>query len=237
MESNRRYKRFSVDVMNIKGKITVSNIVEVVDINTEEVKLKTDLRLNIGGEYVLNIKNDDNTLTFKGVVESSKISEPLEAPNGDIIPMYSAEMKLKTVSGEALAGLNSFIEAHNQSEEERLSGVGLHIKTHETHMDLSHGYKVKKISLGGMLIASGRAFEIDSGFPMEVSLPGNLLIRFMGRIASCSLANENDLLPYDIGIALLEITDQDRQILRDFIRRLDKEDEEEVDLWRRYKHI
>lgn len=238
MKNHRQYKRFTIEVMNIKGKITVSNRVYVIDINAESLKMKTDLRLNIGSGYVLHFKDDEKSLKLEGEIEWSSISEPIEGPDGDIIPMYTAGMKFNKISDEVLSVLGYFIEVHNKAEEERLSCIALHIETSkEASLALFHGYKVKKISLGGMLIGSGLVFAVDSGFPMDITLPGNRHVQFMGRIASCTIINENDLLPYDIGIAFLEMPEKDKELLREFIRKLDdEEDEEEIDLWLRRKH-
>jgi len=207
MKSNRRHKRFSVDLMNIKGKITVSNMVDVLDMSTDGIKLKTDLRLNIGCQYVVSMENDEQSLKLDGTVESSSISEPVNGSDGDIIPMYTAGMKFDKTSDEVLSVLSYFMDVHNKTEEERLIGVGLHIETlKETSLALSLGYKVKKISLGGILIASGREFTVDSRFPMDITLPGNRHVRFMGRIASCTIISKNVPLPHDDSVtSILQI--------------------------------
>ena len=93
MKGKRKYKRFSVDVMNIKGKMTVSNRVDVLDIHGDRVKLKADLRLNVDTEYVLHLQADDRSLKLKGLVEWSSISEPVKGLDDEIIPMYTAEMR------------------------------------------------------------------------------------------------------------------------------------------------
>ena len=236
MKGKRKYKRFSVDVMNIKGKMTVSNRVDVLDIHGDRVKLKADLRLNVDTEYVLHLQADDRSLKLKGLVEWSSISEPVKGLDDEIIPMYTAEMRFSAVTGDALSDLNYFIEIFHMEEEERLSGLGLQINKRENALiDEPREYKVKKLSLGGMLIGSVSAFEVSGVFPMELTIPGNKIINFMGRITSCRPAN-NSLLPNDIGVAFSEMTDQDRENLNEFLRKLDTE-EEEVDVWSRYKHL
>lgn len=237
MKGKRRYKRFSVDVMNIKGKMTVSSRVDVLDINSERIKLKTDLRLNVDTEYVLHLQTEERSLKLKGLVEWSSISEPVRGLDDEIIPMYTAEIKFPFLSGDMLSDFTYFTEAFNADEENQLDGLGLQINKREKALiDQSQEYKVKKLSLGGMLIGSIHAFEINSVFPMELTLPKDRLITFMGKITSCSPANHT-MLPNDMGVAFSEMPDQDREILSKFLSNLDKEDEEGVDVWSRYKHL
>jgi hypothetical protein len=237
MKGSRRYKRFSVDVMNIKGRMTVSSRVDVLDINAGRIKLKTDLRLNVDTEYVLHLQTEERSLKLKGLVEWSSISEPVRGLDDEIIPMYTAEMTFSPDSGGNLSELHYFTEIFHTDEEERLSGLVLQISEQENALiDQHREYKVKKVSLGGMLIGSAGAFEVDCVFPMELTLPGGKIINFKGRITSCNPAH-NSMLPNEMGIAFTEMPDQGREILDKFLRSLEKEDEDWVDVWSRYKHL
>lgn len=236
-EGNRRYKRFSVDVMNIKGKMTVSTRVDVLDINEEKVTLKADLRLNINTEYVLHLQTDEMSLKLKGLVEWSSISEPVRGLDDEIIPMYRAEMKFYPVTGDARSDLSSFIEVFNLSEEERLGGLGLQINRQENVLiDQSQEYRVKKISLGGLLIGGAGIFEVDRVFPMELTLPENRLIGFTGRITSCS-PGSNSQLSYDIGVAFSEMSEQHKETLKEFLGKLDAVKDDVVDYWAHHKRL
>lgn len=238
MKGNRLYKRFTIDVMNIKGRLTVSSQVDVLDINSNGVKLKADLRLDISKEYILHIQDEEKSIKLKGVVEWSSLSEPVEGPDGEIVPRYSASLQFQNASADVMSDLNYFIEALNSAEEERFSKVSLIINgLNNAIYEQPQDFKVKKISLGGMLIGSGRAFEIDSRYPMEITFPGNRGIQFTGKITSCFSEKEAAKLRYDIGVAFFEMPEQDKETLSAFITKLDEEDTEEIDIWFRHKDI
>ncbi len=54
MEKERRsFPRFTVDIMDIHGKMLFTNDVKILDISMGGVLLKADRRLNIGRDYTI----------------------------------------------------------------------------------------------------------------------------------------------------------------------------------------
>jgi c-di-GMP-binding flagellar brake protein YcgR len=89
-------------------------------------------------------------------------------------------------------------------------------------MDVPESYGVKKISLGGMLIESESPLEIEERIPMEIILPGDIHIKFLGRIASSLKVSEVGTSRYNIGIEFIEMPEEDKKKLQEFILVLDK---------------
>ena len=50
MEERRRHKRFSVDILEISGKMVLARYVKILDISIGGVSFKADRRLHIGHE-------------------------------------------------------------------------------------------------------------------------------------------------------------------------------------------
>jgi len=233
MNELRRYKRFSVDIFSINGKMMFANEVDILDISIGGVSLKVDRRLNIGNEYTLKIGARDKTLTVKGSVVWSRISGTKKGVGKDVIPLYTAGMMFTNTANERLEELSAFIEELTYSTDEevhRLSGLRFNMRfpmevPRKAVLDLSENYAVKKISLGGMLIESGASLKIDDSIPMEIVLAGGRKIEFLGRIASCFDIPDKEPLRYDIGIEFIEMAEEGRAGLREFIRLLDKTQE------------
>jgi c-di-GMP-binding flagellar brake protein YcgR len=72
-----------------------------------------------------------------------------------------------------------------------------------------------------MLIESRYALEIESKIPMKIIFSEEKSINCLGRIASCSLVKNEEPEQYDIGVEFLDMSEQDREILNEFIRLLD----------------
>jgi c-di-GMP-binding flagellar brake protein YcgR len=232
MQNRRQHKRYQVDVIEINGKIVLAKYVKILDISIAGVCLKTEKRLNIGGEYTLKMEGKGNILTVRGTVTWVSLSESTVDSHGDIIPVYKAGMKFVDVSNEKINEILNFIEDHKRDIDKLVdlygpSGRRLYVRIcieepEKAVLNYHGSYKVKILSLGGMLIESEHPLEIESKLPMEIkTLTENSYIKFLGRVASCLLIKNKDIEHYDIGIEFIEMSENDREILVELIRVLD----------------
>jgi c-di-GMP-binding flagellar brake protein YcgR len=232
MQNRRQHKRYQVDVIEINGKIVLAKYVKILDISIAGVCLKTEKRLNIGGEYTLKMEGKGNVLTVRGTVTWVSLSESTVDSHGDIIPVYKAGMKFVDVSNEKINEILNFIEDHKRDIDKLVdlygpSGRRLYVRIcieepEKAVLNYHGSYKVKILSLGGMLIESEHPLEIESKLPMEIkTLTENSYIKFLGRVASCLLIKNKDIEHYDIGIEFIEMSENDREILVELIRVLD----------------
>jgi c-di-GMP-binding flagellar brake protein YcgR len=232
MQNRRRYKRYKTDVMEMNGKMVITKSLQVVDISIDGICLKTETRLNIGGEYSLKMKGKEKTLTVKGAVAWALLSENSVDSYGNIIPVYKAGMKFIDVSKEKINEIVNFIEEHRKDIDKlidlySLSGRRLYLRIsiedpEKAVLSYQRSYKIKSLSFGGMLIESRHPLEIESRFPMKVkTLTENSYLKFLGRVASCLLIKGNDIEHYDVGIEFIEMSQKDREILGELIGVID----------------
>src|SRR5512135_988715 len=118
MRDNRRYKRFSVDVLGINGKMMFASEVEIHDISVGGISLRVDKRLNMGSEYTVKIGNDSKTIALKGTVVWSMISGTKKGARDEVVPIYSAGMKFVTMSSDKTKELTSFLEGQTNFSHE-----------------------------------------------------------------------------------------------------------------------
>ncbi len=231
MRENRRYKRFSVDILAINGKMMFANEVEIQDISIGGIAIRVDRRLNMGSEYTLKIGNGIKTIALKGSVVWSRISGTKKGKKDEVIPIYTAGMKFVAMSADKVQELTDFLEGQaNFSREELHKPSGLRCSMRflvtsplkKAVLNVRESYAVIKISLGGMLISSESPLDIEERVPMELLLPGDKQMKFVGRIASCLSARETAESRYDIGIEFVEMSEKDRIELQEFVHGLDK---------------
>lgn len=230
MTDKRRYKRFTVDVLGINGKMMFASEVEIHDISLGGISLKVDRRLNMHNEYTLKIGNDRKTLSIKGVVVWSKISGTKKGSRDEVIPLYTAGMKFVNMSVDKIEELTAFLDGQaNFSHEKVHQASGLRCSMRflvdpplkKAVLNLPETYIVKKLSLGGMLIESEKPLEIEEKIPMEMVLPGDVRLEFLGRIASSLMIHDEGSPRYDIGIEFIEMRDDNKKKLEELIRSLD----------------
>ncbi len=221
MKENRRHKRFRLDAVEINGKMVFATKVKILDISIGGVSLKADRRLNIGSEYVLKLEDRNRFISVKGLVVWSSLSETREGPGGEVAPIYTAGMKFSDISAEKINELLAFIEHHDMGGAHLLSGHRMNVRfrisaPEKALLHYPEHYRVKTISLSGMLIESTQALDIESRVPMELSLQDDTPITFMGRVASCLGAAE-EAGGYAIGIEFLDLTEKDKEVLSAFV--------------------
>ena len=192
MQNRRQHKRYRTDVMEINGKMVLAKSVKLLDISVGGVCFQTEKRLNVGGEYTLKMEGKGRVLTVKGFIVWAILSGSLADSGGNIIPIYKAGMKFIDISDEKINEIVNFIEDHKKDVDKQVdlynpSGNRLYVRIciedpEKAILNYHGSYKVKNISLGGMLIESEHLLEIESKLPMEMILNEEASIKFLGRI-------------------------------------------------------
>jgi hypothetical protein len=231
--NKRRHRRFSVDVMDIKGNAVFASEVVINDISITGVSLITDRKLNLGMEYSLKILDSDLDLPIQGTVIWCMENEAAGAQDEYSHLKYAAGLQFTDLQQEAIASLITFIESHllekqKQVKVHEMSGlrynIRFHVDTKETAvLNVAETYRVKKLSLGGLLIESSHSLESDTRIHMGITLPENRHLSFTGRVASCIVSPDNSS-HFEVGIEFIEMPEPDRTTLKEFIRRLYLED-------------
>ena len=228
----RSHPRFMVDTMDISGRIMFANSVEILNISVGGVLLKTDKRLNVGTIYMLRLESKGKLLTIPCKVVRAELSESHKDSIGQSIPIYSAGMQFTNVSNEQINTINDFLKGHvvgYQKQEitamDKISDLRLYVRflietPDEATIHCYDSYKVKNISMGGIRIDSCYCLDIGEKQLMEIVFPGDKTVKFSGKVISCFLLGDNEPKQYDIGIELIDMSDQDREVFNSFVKSL-----------------
>lgn len=230
MKERRRYPRFSVEIMDLNGKILFANEVKILDLSVGGALIKADKRLNIGRNYVLKIESKDRNLTVQGTVVRCTLSESRKV-RGNIIPIYTAGMQFTNLSTEKMNEIVDFIRENLAQHEKRevckpdmfkTSGVRLHVRflienPEKASVQYYDVYKVRKISLCGMLIESEEPVKAGDRLSMEMKLFEDKVIHFMGKIINCQPLKDTFPMIYEIGIEFDEMPEENKMVLKRFI--------------------
>jgi Tfp pilus assembly protein PilZ len=223
MQDKRRYKRFRVDLVEINGQMSLADKVQILDISLGGVSLKADRRLNIGKEYLIKLQEKGKNLQVKGTVVRSELSGIEQKADGQGVSIFTVGMMFKEGFADKLADFLKPIEQTTKKEAapsvaDRRLNVRFNITTpQEKILSYPLQFKVKSISLGGMLIQTEQAVEINSKIPMELSLKADTAVKFIGRVASCATMEYTGQAYYDIGVEFTDLADKDTKFLKTFI--------------------
>ena len=219
---HRLHARFTVE--GVHGKMTLASHVDILNMSISGVAIKVDRALRVGGEYALNLHLQNKLITVHALVVWCVLGEIRKATGGDALPVYSAGMKFTDVLSPKLMELINFIDRHKIVEEHRLGGLRVHIDAPgKALLDVPHSYRVKVISMSGMLIEMEEAIELDRVCPMEFSLlEGGDPIRFAGRIVYCVEAVDQDTRRHEIGVSFEDIDLEQKRRLAEYIESISR---------------
>jgi Tfp pilus assembly protein PilZ len=235
MQEKRRHKRYNLDLIDVNGKMGLTDKVEVLDISLGGIALKADRRLNIGKEYMIKLQEKGKTLDVKGIVVRSELSGIEARSHGEMASIYTAGLVFKDGFVDKIADFLRPIEQKRKKEspdvvDDRRLNVRFKITTpREEILSYPVQFKVRTISLGGMLIQTQESVEINSTIPMELSLYTDKAVTFVGRVASCDKMENADLTYYNIGVQFTNLTDKDKTLLKtftDYLAELETKDAE-----------
>jgi hypothetical protein len=220
-ERRRRHPRFTVE--DIHGQLTLSSKVEVLNLSLGGVAIRADRRLNIGSQYTLKLEMGDRFIAVRGLVVWAVLSG-IRKVKGEDVPEYSAGLKFVDVLTDKVQGLIDFIDENRIVEEHRLAGLRFQVDAPgKAVLDADQGYRVRLISLSGMLIEAERPLDVDRVYAMRFDAPGGACVAFAGRVASC-LADQPDgpsgLRRFRMGVEFADMAPPDRSRLEAFVTSL-----------------
>jgi c-di-GMP-binding flagellar brake protein YcgR len=229
MKENRQYKRFTLDVMEVNGTMLRAADVKIIDISLGGISIKVDRRLNIGTDYLLKLSDRNEVMSLKGSVIWSLLVESKKAEGGNRIPIYQAGLAFSGLTEKDTPSLDDFIERNKVDKSPlpkgRRSTGRFRIETQEkARLQFPENFKVRQISLGGMLIESDHKMEINGRVPMELFSDGSRPIRFFGRVVFCRALGRNSPTLYSAGIEFPDLNEKDKKVLDSFIKDCEAQD-------------
>jgi hypothetical protein len=100
IKDKRRFKRLTIGNIDIKGKIAFGNAIQILDISLGGLLIETDMKLNIGEEYILQMEYAGKQWPARGYVVRSTLKEWKHDDQNNTIPMYTVGIKLTSTSNE-----------------------------------------------------------------------------------------------------------------------------------------
>jgi curved DNA-binding protein CbpA len=227
IQEKRRHRRFKLDSCEVSGEMFFAKEVTVLDMSMSGIALKVNKQLKIGKEYLINLHDDEKIIAIRALVVRSFLGESKTTADGDIAPVYLVGMEFTHVSDEQADDIARFIDNHKIDGRKNDETDGINDKRRDkrfqidmpgkTILDFHELYRVKVISLSGMLIESSQPLEVEDTIQMHIVLPPNRTVPLLGRIVSCKRIGD-DQERYDIAIEFIEMSEEYRERLQGFFQ-------------------
>lgn len=227
IQGSSRHARFQAPGDGVSGEMVISEEVKIVNISIGGIALNVHRKLTVGKEYVLNLYANNEAISVSAEMTRFHLSGWKTNAKGNNVPLYLVGMAFKNVSPKRGKEIAEFIYNHEIDGVKidtgsRLSGTRLfarvRIDSSDKHrLNLQTRYRVKVLSMGGMLIESEESANLNNMVHMKIYLPEDRSISSLGRIVSCrtmGVAPEH----YDMGIEFIEMSEEDREKLKTFLQ-------------------
>ncbi len=218
MQERRRFQRVAVE--GLSGRVFFSSEAKVLNLSLGGCAIEVDRSLKPRQPYTIKLRGKDGReIALRGTVVWCELrGSPPGVHRGDVVPTYRAGLSFQDVlTDEKTSQLLQFIQAHSSGAAERLRGLRVRVRTERAALDYPHRYKVKRLSLSGMLIETTEPLRPEGHYPMELHLPQKGSIRFSGRVAHCN-AHSGGL--FHVGVEFQELSQEHAAMLEEFLREL-----------------
>jgi hypothetical protein len=222
VNDGRRHRRYKVE--GLAGNVLFTSDIEILNISIDGAAMETKRRLELNREYTFKIKHKEDLLNLRGRIVWAVLVSRTKKNAGALTPVYRVGVKFTDTLSEKADALLGFIEENRiRKVEGRLGGIRFTIAdSGGVKVDLPRRYEVKKLSLSGMLVETGYPMELDARHEIELFIAGNT-IKITGRVAYCrKLEEKKDGVGYDIGMEILTIADNQRQLLTGFLETVEQ---------------
>jgi len=221
----RRYQRYNLDVVEVSGKMSMSDKVEIVDISLGGVGIKADRRLNMDREYLLKLTDKGKTLDVRGIVVRSELVGIEPRQDGEMVSIYMAGLKFVEGSADKIAAFLKPLAEHKKEAAPDVINKRRDVRfnitaSRERVLSYPEQFRVKTISLGGMCIKTLSPLVEESRIPLEFSLHEGVTVKLAGRVASCRAMEYEGKAYYEIGVEFVDLTNDGEQSLMTFMEYL-----------------
>jgi len=219
----RRFKRYTVEGMEIQAKMVFAEIVELFNVSTGGACIITTKTVRPGDNIVLSITDENMNRPLKCTIIWEREAE--DDTKAKLGIFHKAGVQFKGVAPDILIQLKDYMRGSGVPDDKKLEDAykssALRFKVYKNEkavMSYPISYPVKKISLGGMLVETEHEFQVEQRYPMAIYLPqDNQPIKFQGRIASQIPIKNDQMINYDIGIEFLNLAAHDKSRLNKFL--------------------
>lgn len=212
MAGERKHKRYSTRSLNLSAVSVFSTKVELVNISIDGACIKSPKQLQSSSACVLSLEEKASVSPLQGTIIWERLSEHSVDLSGEIVSRYTAGIQFDKKFSQLTENMRMLFE-NLPFKEYRVSSTRFAFHTRVTaSLEYHEQFRVKSISLGGLLMESLNEIPKDSELALQVKLPGRSRpLSSGGKVASCvsidgGLQNTSR---YDIGIEFVDIAKKD----------------------------
>ncbi len=223
MAGGRKHKRYSMRSLNLSAVSVFVTKVELVNISVEGACIKSPKRLQSGSTCVLTLEDKGSSSPLQGTIMWESLSEHTVDLSGEIVSRYTAGVKFDKMFTQLTENMKMLVE-NLPFKGYRVSSTRFVFHTRVTaSLEYHEQFRVKSMSLGGLLMESLNEIPKDSELALQIKLPGRSRPLSSGsKVASCVLVDGGvqNANRFDIGVEFVDISKKDSARLKKVLESL-----------------
>jgi hypothetical protein len=223
MSGGRKHKRFSARSLNLSAAALFAAKVELLDISLGGACVKSPKRLQSGNTCMLKFEDGEIADPINGTVMWERLAEHKVDLSGEVVSSYVAGIKFDKAFSQLTENMKLMVE-NLPFREYRLSSTRYKFHSKVTaSLDYHEQFRVKSLSLGGLLVESLNEIPKDSELSLLLSLPGqSRALCFSSKVVSCVLLEGGiqNSSRYDVGVEFIDMPAKDSARLKKVIESL-----------------
>ncbi|NWF97738.1 MAG: PilZ domain-containing protein [Nitrospirae bacterium] len=219
MVDKRRHKRFQVN--GLEGDIFNLFDTNVININMRGIGIETTRQIDLNRECIIKIQHKDILIDFKGRVIWMLPAKKENKETGENIHIYRAGIRFLDLCNEKTDTILSALDKNSGVTERRIGGVRLSVSNPGIFkLYFPSRFSVRNISFSGMFAETETCIDMSSCCEMTLLLQDKIL-NLIGRVVH--FKNGSSLsYRYAAGIEFVDIKEDDKIILDEYIKSLEK---------------
>jgi hypothetical protein len=217
----RKHKRYRLDIVDLKSKLSLVGDVEIRNISAGGAALRAERKMNIGKECLMSLSYGGNKANIKGIIIRSELSG-IEERGGEHVTMYSAGVVFKEESAHTVKEFLASVEQARKTEVPEgtdwlFRNVRFSMTTPEEEvLRFPARFSIEEISRSGIIIETDYPLQEDYMVLLELWFDSRSPVEFMGKVVS-SRTDMNSHERYHVGIEFSELTEQDQSLITELM--------------------
>lgn len=212
---HRRHRRYDVD--DVQGSLVHELDARVLNMSLTGMAIETRTLLKVGGKYWLRLPNEDGTLRLPAHVKWCHLVRTETTKRGDVVPLYQAGIDFRSVLDEKARQVLQFIESHIIVElDSRMFGRFKIDPGGDVDLGEQQDFRVRRVSLSGMLIETPFLPRLDQVFAMEIR-PNGTPFDVRGRVRHVERLKSGEQGVTEVGVEFVNLDSESRRALEALI--------------------
>jgi hypothetical protein len=215
----RSHARLPVE--DVSGGFRFSTNAKIVNLSLDGMSLETSDYLQVGRSYSLRLTHEEEELSLGGSVVWCRMVGTTRTESGDSIPVYSAGLQFENLLKGTAREVHRFLDSNAVvSLEKRLFGRFRLDEEDTADLGSEASFRVEKISLKGMQLASDTFVEPEKVLDMQLRIGGKDLTVHGRVVHSTRLEPQPGVeSASQLGIEFTDLEKATQQAIRKLIRK------------------